>query len=821
MESRESEAAPRAEGTVRGLLAQYVHEAAQVHPGVAVEPNQTRSGRQLLSAGPDQQKIATRVLIGDLRRRVVGLERDWPVLSALSRLLATLLSRSLPWRDSELVELVEGFTDYPTPAEIPAGLLAKLFEARLDRTGLSKNLTVAIERLAEGFASETNVEWRRSVEQFRNLCAQAQLREPPEWLIAVHTGTPNGPAPPDRSDESKLSGWEPLPASEALAWSALLNHLRNLTGTRPTKSWSKSLERYLNEIPVERFRAAVLSGLRALKSQSPFDRSEEQISLFTGLVWSCLEIADREVVRELSRVAEFAYQKESGRTRSVRIANAAARVLAQIASADSVSELARLKMRVRQRSIRKSIDKALTGAAERLGVPVEEIEERWVPDFGLTEVGLLETEIRGVRTQLKIESSRRVDWIWFLRGAEFQTPIPRWIRESAPAEILALREARKQILSSLSAQRSRLEQFMVTPKVWKLPDWRRYYLDHPLVGTLARRLIWRFTTPDGATTGIYHQGELRNREGRVIRLPEAETAVELWHPIDERPEATLEWRHFLEDHDILQPFKQAHREIYRVTEAERRSGHYSMRFASHILKQYQLNALCQTRGWRYAMRGIWDGEETTQARLELPAWNLAVECDFDAIDAETSDIGLLLYLSTDRVRFLRLRGQREGRPLELTTIPPRVFSEAMRDVDLFVGVSSIGNDAEWRDRETRYRQYWSSYALGALNLPAKRRREVLERLIPKLRIATRLELKERFLVVKGQLRTYKIHLGSSNILMSPDDEYLCIVQGPREPGDSVALPFEGDTVLAQILSKALLLARDDQVTDPTITSQIH
>ena len=34
------------------------------------------------------------------------------------------------------------------------------------------------------------------------------------------------------------------------------------------------------------------------------------------------------------------------------------------------------------------------------------------------------------------------------------------------------------------------------------------------------------------------------------------------------------------------------------------------------------------------------------------------------------------------------------------------------------------------------------------------------------------------------------------------------------------LPFEGDTTLALILSKAFLLADDDKIKDPTIRSQI-
>jgi hypothetical protein len=79
------------------------------------------------------------------------------------------------------------------------------------------------------------------------------------------------------------------------------------------------------------------------------------------------------------------------------------------------------------------------------------------------------------------------------------------------------------------------------------------------------------------------------------------------------------------------------------------------------------------------------------------------------------------------------------------------------------------------------------------------------------------------LKVRGNLRSYKIHLGSANILMEPNDQYLCIVPGrgaggPRSHG--LYLPFEGDQTLSVILSKALMLANDTAITDPTITRQI-
>ena len=75
-------------------------------------------------------------------------------------------------------------------------------------------------------------------------------------------------------------------------------------------------------------------------------------------------------------------------------------------------------------------------------------------------------------------------------------------------------------------------------------------------------------------------------------------------------------------------------------------------------------------------------------------------------------------------------------------------------------------------------------------------------------------------MVRGNRRSYKIHLGSANVLMEPNDEYLCIVpdrgRGPRR----LYLPFEEDSRLSVILSKAFMLADDERIDDPTITRQI-
>jgi hypothetical protein len=163
---------------------------------------------------------------------------------------------------------------------------------------------------------------------------------------------------------------------------------------------------------------------------------------------------------------------------------------------------------------------------------------------------------------------------------------------------------------------------------------------------------------------------------------------------------------------------------------------------------------------------------------------------------------------------------------DLAKVPSIVFSEVMRDVDLFVGVASVANDPTGHDAGPagRLRTYWDNWSFGELSENAKSRKTILESLLPRLAEPGRFTLAGKFLTVRGNLRTYKIHLGSGNILMEPNDQYLCIVPdrgaAAKAGGQRLFLPFEGDTTLSVILSKALLLARDDKIKEKSIVRQI-
>ena len=74
------------------------------------------------------------------------------------------------------------------------------------------------------------------------------------------------------------------------------------------------------------------------------------------------------------------------------------------------------------------------------------------------------------------------------------------------AELKELKQSLADLRRMLPAQRDRLESLYLAGQKWPYAAWREHNLDHPLVGTLARRLIWKFSRGDQAASGIWRCG---------------------------------------------------------------------------------------------------------------------------------------------------------------------------------------------------------------------------------------------------------------------------------------------------------------------------
>lgn len=601
-----------------------------------------------------------------------------------------------------------------------------------------------------------------------------------------------------------------LPACDA--WRELL--ALPVDAARPAKKWLAAARGCVDRIGAGAFTATARRWFALVTPPRTVERgpgawhtpaiAEASSDALKALVWACSTLDDASLAGAIGDLAVRCFTKIRGvGALAMKVGNACIYTLCQLPGLRAVAQLSRLSARVRYKQALALVDKARLACARRAGMDPIDLEELAVPTFGIP----ARARLGAHAAELAIDGDAAE--LVFYAGDRRLRSIPAEVKQGCAAELQELRASHKELAALLPALRARLERWMLEPRRWALPDLRARYLEHPVVGSLARRLI--FTA--GSTSVLFGDGGAIDATGARIALPD-DAVLALWHPLG-RPVAEVRaWRERLEALAITQPFKQAHREIYLLTDAERQTEIYSNRFAAHLVRQHQFAALCRERGWTYTLQGQWDSHNTPTRHVA--AYGLDVEFWVEAgAEVPVSDAAVYLYVATDQVRFAR-----RGRPLRLDDVPPRCFSELMRDVDLFVGVCSIGADPTWRDHGPRGTfGYWEQYAFGDLGASGETRKAALERLLPRLKIRDRARIDGRFVVVRGRLRTYKIHLGSGNILMEPNDQYLCIVPDRTRPTD-VKLPFEGDHLLSVILSKALLLAADDQIQDPGIARQI-
>ncbi|GAA2416710.1 hypothetical protein GCM10010191_28930 [Actinomadura vinacea] len=498
-----------------------------------------------------------------------------------------------------------------------------------------------------------------------------------------------------------------------------------------------------------------------------------------------------------------------------------ARAAQDLPTPELAASLRTVRAITRHGGVPKQLDKMLkridAALAERTEVALR------LPDLGFAADGTLRTPLGEHEAVITVAEDAELSWRG--PGGKPLKSVPAAVRRDHAAAVKDQRDLVKRVRAHLTTLARALEGGFAGESAMPYGQWRDGLAAHPVAATAIGRLIWEVETapgewrpalPDGSVPGA-----LVDAAGSPVPVPGDDAPVRLWHPIRSTPEEVRAWRDLVTERRIRQPFKQAFREIYLLTPAEEETGVYSNRFAAHIVHYRRLFALFRARGWKSRLLGPWDGGDDDGAYRTLASGEWQATFFHSYLHGDAVDDRELA--STDQVRLAR-RDDAGRRTVPLAEVPAVVFSEAMRDVDLFIGVTSIAADPDWADGgEDRHLAYWRAAGFGALTASAEVRRDALARILPRTKIADRCDLDGRFLRVRGDLRTYKIHLGSGNILMEPDDSYLCVVpaRGKDAGGTGkVFLPFE-DERLALILSKAFLLAADTAITDQSILAQLR
>lgn len=389
--------------------------------------------------------------------------------------------------------------------------------------------------------------------------------------------------------------------------------------------------------------------------------------------------------------------------------------------------------------------------------------------------------IDGITVGLIIKDDGKAEIVVFRDDKQLKSIPPKIKKDKA---IIELGNNRKIMREQWTRSRKGLEEAMIRGDEFFFAEIKNLF-DHPVIKKHLEKLL--FISNDNKI-GFFNNGSLINAQGEIQELKEDAT-LRIAHCVDLHEHSVWsDYQHYCFTEKLIQPFKQVFRELYMPTPDELQEKSVSRRYAGHQVQPKQALALLKTRGWKV------DYEEGLQKVYHQEGFQVklyAMANWFSPAEVESPTL--------QTIEFHSLKNHKN---IPFEDINPRLFSEVMRDIDLVVSVAHVGDV----DPEASH----SSIEMRAVLMKETARLFKLDNV----------SIEGSHVLVKGQMAEYSVHLGSAVVHQVPG-KYLSILPVHSQHRGRLFLPFaDDDPKSAEVMSKVLLLAKDNEIQDPTILSQI-
>lgn len=305
---------------------------------------------------------------------------------------------------------------------------------------------------------------------------------------------------------------------------------------------------------------------------------------------------DDDTVRRLSPLIS-SWPGQAAHARAV----AALDVLSAIGTDVALLHLHSIAEKARFRGLRSKAQEKIEEVADGLGLSPDQLADRLVPDFGLDAHGSMTLDYG--RRRFRVTFDEQLRPVVTDENGSRRKVLPRPGAKDdpalAPAAYARYSGLKKDVKTVAEDQIRRFERAMVTGRRWPAADQRSLFVDHPLLWHLARRVVWG-VYEDGRLTGSFRVAEDRTladeRDGEVPAPGGA--SVGIAHPLH-LGDALPAWSEVFADYELLQPFPQLGREVYRLADEEKRATDLT-RFRGQVVYSGRLLALAH-RGWERGM----------------------------------------------------------------------------------------------------------------------------------------------------------------------------------------------------------------------------
>ncbi|MEV5827402.1 DUF4132 domain-containing protein [Spirillospora sp. NPDC052242] len=274
-------------------------------------------------------------------------------------------------------------------------------------------------------------------------------------------------------------------------------------------------------------------------------------------------------------------------------------VLAALGTDMALSALDRIARTSKSEALRYDARSRLETAAAARGLDTDHLMDRLVPDFGLDADASMTLDYGTRRFRVGFDDEFRP----YVTGedGEVRSSLPKPAgtdpADPAVAAYRAFADLKKDVRSVVAERRRRLRKAMRYERSWTPDEFRDHFARHPLVGLIARRLVWLAREEeDGAATAfrIAEDGTFADVRDDPFVPPES-ARIGVAHPVH-LGDAVDAWREVFADYEILQPFPQLDHPAVRLTDAER-DGDRLDRFTGLRLPVYGLQKLLYRDDW--------------------------------------------------------------------------------------------------------------------------------------------------------------------------------------------------------------------------------
>jgi len=276
-------------------------------------------------------------------------------------------------------------------------------------------------------------------------------------------------------------------------------------------------------------------------------------------------------------------------------------VLRAIGTDVALMHLHGISQKLKFKGLQEKAQEKIAEVAEQRGLTPEDLADRLVPDLGLGADGSLVLDLGPRSFRVGFDEALKP----FVRDAEGKRlpDLPKPGKADDPEKAGEAQETWKALKKDAKAlaahQIVRLELAMCSRRRWEPDVFRTFFLEHPLLQHLVRRLIWGVWDAGdalAATFRVSEDGSLADVEDEAWELPDG-GRIGIVHRLDLTPEQASRWGEVLADYEILQPFAQIGRELYPITEAEK-SARELQRVEGLTLSTGKVLGLVDQRGWR-------------------------------------------------------------------------------------------------------------------------------------------------------------------------------------------------------------------------------